>query len=370
MSPGGTTVRAETAAVVASGFEVAQARTLLGRPVKEFRCAEPVEPMVDMSDFKSRYDPKDPTQSRVDPAREQAEAARGGRLSAFATELARMSDLFVLSRPANREIAACVLHHLAVWARADALLGSPARNDELGRHQAIMTQAWQLATYAAVLDKIGDDAKGVPNADLVRIHAWIEALARSVIAEYTADNQWSRHGANHLYWSGLAVGYAGAVLRNPAMRDFAMTALNRGLDAVEADGALKGEMGRGARSGLYQSFATLALVALVRLADANGIGLTPEREQALTRMLTFDAALTRDSAAIEARTKVRQVAGHDRTSLAWIDVILPRVRQREPALADSLEGLVAEYKVRPTWNPYLGGNATLVYNPSGWRRDR
>ncbi len=353
---------------IASGFVLDEARNRLGRPAGAFACPDPAKPLVDMARFRSRYDPRDPTQSRVDPERERAEAARGSRLASFGNTIAHLSDRAVTARPRDPEIARCVLRHLAHWAEAGALLGSATDNDELGRHQAVMTQAWQLATYAAVLLKVGPE--GLDPGALARTRNWIGQLARSVVAEYAADNQWSRHGANHLYWAGLAVGYAGAALQDPGLRDFALRALRRGLADIDETGALPAEIARGSRAAIYQNFATLPLVALVRFGDANGVALSTAEERALDRLLAFDAALARDPAALEARTGVRQAPARDRSSLAWIDVVLPRLRGRDPARAADLEDLAARFAARPAWHAFLGGNAGLVYNPADQRPER
>lgn len=360
----GLALAAPTAAgsPVASGFEVERARALLGRPSGAFACPPVVEPVVDMAGLQSRYDPKDPTQSRVSPAREQHEAARGGRLMAFVTGLARIADQAVLSRPRNPDHAACALRWIAAWAREDALFANAAANDEVGRHQAVMTQAWQLSGVAATMLKV---APRPPGPDEAASRAWIGKLARSVMDEYRSDNQWSRHGANHLYWAGLAVGLAGAVLQEPEMRAFALDALHRGIADIDAAGALRQEMARGPRAMVYQHFASLALVVLVRYAEANGQGLDPQSEAAFVRMLAFTAAETRDPGRAQERSGARPLPTMNRASLAWIDPILPWAAARHPALADTLRTLITDAAARPSWHVYLGGNASLVLNPEG-----
>jgi poly(beta-D-mannuronate) lyase len=358
----GCALPARAAPAVASGFAVERARALLGRAGSAFTCPPPVEPVVDLGGLQSRYDPKDPTQSRVSPERARHEAGRGRQLMAFVTGLARLADHAVASRPRNPQIGACATRQIALWARGDALLGNTGANDEVGRHQAIMTQAWQLAGIAAAMLKV---APGPGGADEAAAREWVGRLARSVMAEYRADNQWSRHGANHLYWAGLAVGLAGAVLQDPGMRDFALDALKRGLGDIDADGALKQEMARGPRSLYYQHFASLALVVLVRYAEANGAPLDPAQSAALARMLAFTAAQTRDSGKVQERTGAKQVPTMDRTSLAWIDPILPWARAHDPALAGTLEALLRDAAARPAWHVYLGGNASAVLNPEG-----
>lgn len=358
--------RAASPAVV-SGFAVEGARALRGQPAGAAACPAPVEPVADMAGLQSRYDPKDPTQSRVSAERERHEADRGGRLMAFATALARLADQAVASRPANPDLARCALHQIAVWARRDALFAGSERNDELGRHQAVMTRAWHLANVAAVMLKV---APGPGGADGAASRAWMARLARSVMDEYGADNQWSRHGANHLYWAGVGVGLAGAVLNDPAMRDFAVAALRRGLDDIDANGALRKEMARGERALFYQHFAALALVVLVRYADANGIALDAAQETAFRRMLAFTAAGTRDPGRAQEIARARQLPTRDRQSLAWIDPVLPWLRPRDPDLAADLDALATEARARPAWHVWLGGNASAVLNPEGSPRPR
>lgn len=361
-SLGAGPVYGEDASPLRSGWDIARSRALLGGPQPPFSCPPPVPPVVDMTRFQSRYDPNDPTQSLVDPKREASQAGRDKRLGEFVNALSRLGDRYVLTKPESPAIARCAFEQLLAWAADDALLGSSAENDENGRHQAIMTQAWQLSTIAAAYLRISDAAEPSP-AEASDLRRWLKALATPVIAEYEGDNRWTRHGANHLYWAGVAVGFTGVALQDRAMLDFARRALARGLADVDDRGALTKEMERGGRSLIYQNFATLALATLLRLTVANEMKLSGGEEAAFERLIAFNVDQARDPAEASRLAKAPQAAANDRSSLAWIDVALPWARIRNAPLAERLEGLADSAGARPAWHVYLGGDASAVFNP-------
>jgi poly(beta-D-mannuronate) lyase len=335
-------------------------RAVLGKPDDPaFVCPAALAPVVDMSGFGTPYDLKDPSQSKVDPRRAALGAARYDVLIRFAGQIGALADRYLASNPPDEAVARCLVDRLRAWAVVDALLANLDDNDELGRHQAVMMQAWNLAAYASALVKLGDgDASDPARADIL---AWLRRLADSVEREFTGDNQWTRTGNNHLYWAAFGVGVAGAVLDEPARLDFAMAALARGLGDVAADGSLPKEVARGARAMMYQHFAALPLAGLVALADANGRRLTPAEEAALERLASFNAGEACDPALASRLAGAAQPKTADRTNLAWVDVDLPHLATTAPARAARLDALVAG--LRPLAHAYFGGNVTAAYDP-------
>jgi poly(beta-D-mannuronate) lyase len=312
-----------------------------------------------MSGLESRYAKDDPTQSRIDPANAAKEAARGKVLWDFTMNLGRMADQYLLSNPAKPEIADCVAHQLATWARANALTQNIEQNHEVGRHQAIMLQAWSLAGFTFAYMKLGERPHDNPDdRDMKR---WLRVLADSVMKEYSdRGSTWYRkRSSNHGLWAGLAVANAGIVLNEKAKLDFGLALLQEGLAVVAANGSLPEEMARGDRALLYQNFATMPIVALAAVAYANGRELTAAQQQALVRLLRFDLDTIKQARTTGGNALPKHV---DKSALSWADIAVCYLKTADTALADEISTTVRT--LRPLVHIYYGGNATAAFNPA------
>jgi poly(beta-D-mannuronate) lyase len=346
---------------VAAPIQPDVVRSVIGRPdAGAFQCPPPVAPVTDMGGFSTPYDVKDPTQSKVDPKRAALGAERYAALMKFGGQLSGLADRYMTSNPPDQAIARCAVADLRAWADAGALLANVDANDALGRHEAVMLQAWNLAGYTSAFAKLGKTAD-LSEADRSAIFVWFGKLADSVEQEYSGNNQWTRAGNNLFYWAAFSVGMAGAVLNERSRVDFALQALDRGLGDIASDGSLPKEIARGGRAMMYQNFASLPLAGLVALADANGRKLPTEEEAALARLVRFNLSQVCDPALASQLAGVKQPKTADRTNLAWADVILPHIATTDPQLAGALDTLVAG--VRPLSHVYFGGNVSAAYNP-------
>lgn len=352
---------------VAAPFDSAAPRAAVGRQIAFGACLEPPPPAVDMSNLESRYDPKDPTQSKVDPERDKRSKQRADALEKFVMGIDRLADRYVLSQPPNPQIAACIMHQIAVWARAGAMTAGIDKNDRIGRHQAIMTQAWYGAGVASVLIRIGG-LSAVPGPDADAVKAWLHLLAMSVRAEYSTPAAWLRPNNNHKYWAGYFVGMAAVVFDEPEFFKFARTVLDEALADVGADGSIAKEMGRGAKSLSYQQFATLPIVALAVLAERNKAPLSASQYQVLDRLMTFNVEAVARPELVEAKTNVKQEPAGRAYDFAWIDMVLPSLQRRNPTLAARLEQIAAAPRMRPAWHIFLGGDVSTTYNPAAMVR--
>lgn len=345
------------------GFDARAAGPILARPIKDFLCPPVPEPVTDMGAYQSRYDPSDPTQSRVDKRRVEAMAEREGRLKAFATQLSRLADMKVASNSDEPAVTRCVWSQLATWADAGALLANVERNDRVGRRVVTMMQAWQVTTYAAVALKLSDPREAEIRQARTRALAWIRGLIGSAMAEAAAAGPANRLSANHLYWVGVAAAFTSALSQDKEMEVFALQALRQGLKDVTPAGALGSEMRRGPRSQMYQIFGTLPLTMLARFAEANGHALSETERAALLRLVRFSGEALVDPATVGALAgTTQQVDPADRTALAWIDVILPSITRIDPATAARLSEIAEGRKQGPSWHIYAGGAVTAVYN--------
>lgn len=343
-------------------FDVEVARAILGHHTNFGACPGAPAPVADMSRFVSRYDPKDPTQSKVDLEREQLGKVRDDALQGFAKSLDHISDLAIVSDPANPAIAACVMRQLSTWARAKAMLANVEDNDRIGRHQAIMTQAWQAAAFASVVTRIGGFASS-PGEDAEAVKLWFKTLAQSITQEYSEIAGWPRPENNHVYWAAYSVGTIGVLLNDRELYDFGRTWLLKALSDVAADGSLPKEMGRGERAFMYQQFATLPIAALVALNDRNGPPLNEEQENDFERLLRFNISSSSHIEQVEALSHAPQIPASHSYDFAWVDIGLAHVSKRNKALAHSMETIASAPNMRPAWHIWLGGNVSAAYNP-------
>ncbi|MFE1601520.1 alginate lyase family protein [Methylobacterium sp. ID0610] len=348
-------------------FDPDAARQVMGRQTPSGPCTDPPPPAVDMGGLQSRYDPKDPTQSKVDPERDRRDKERSASVEKFTTEIDRLADRYATSQPPNQQIAACMMHKVAVWARAEALTRNVDQNDRLGRHQAIMTQAWHGAGLASALVRAGGlEAAPGPDADAVR--DWMRRLALNVKAEYTPPFTWLIPANNHKYWSGYFLGIAAALLNDPTLFKSARSILDDAIDDIGPDGSIAKEMSRGPRAQSYQFFATMPIVGLAVQAERNGVPLSTKQYEALDRLLTFNVDAHQNPGLAETKARAKQEPTNRSFDFAWVDMIMPSLKKRNPDLAARLDAVVSAPRMRPAWHIFLGGDVTATYNPPALSR--
>ena len=364
---GGMPAVASAADRLVPGFDLQSARMQLGRPAAAAPCPPPPPPVVDMGGLMSRYDPKDPTQSRVDQGREAQSKTHDAGMAAFATQVTRLSDRALHANPPDPATAACFMSQLAAWARADALERNVDQNDRVGRNLAIMQQAWQLATYASAFAKVGG-FEAVPAADADVVRAWMQRLARSVLTNYSGAATGAMPVHNLEYWAAYAVASAGVILNDRTMLQFGRDVLHAGLASAADDGSLPAEIARGSRAYSYQLFATMPLAGLVALADRNGMPLREGEEKALERIVQFDASNFGNPVAVEKLANAKQEPVTGSFNLAWIDILNAHFARANPQIARMLDDLAAKPGTRPMSFIYLGGDVTSPYNPQALRR--
>jgi poly(beta-D-mannuronate) lyase len=350
-----------------SGLDIDGARQKLGRYTAFGACPPAPPPAVDMSGFESRYQRNDPTQSKIDPERAARAQQQGDSFLVFTRSLGHLADKAIFAKPPNPAIHACIMSQLAVWARAGAATQKIEDNDRLGRHQAIMMQAWHGTGFASVIARIGGFA-AVPGPDADVVKAWLRGLAASVKAEYSGAAGWLRPDNNHAYWAGFFTGMAGVVLEDAELVTFSCALRDQALDDVAADGSLPKELKRGAKALEYQYFATLAIAGSVVLCEASGKPADARREAALERLVTFGLDRFIDPAPLEQKLGVKLEPANRSHDIAWAEMLIPYYAVRNPGLAARLETVMTVPKLRPVWHFYLGGNVSAGYNPMAQRR--
>jgi len=202
----------------------------------------------------------------------------------------------------SRTAAVCVYSLLTAAAKADAW------DDKMPATNGVYMQNWMLSATAIAYLKVRNSGVGTAEED-AQIQKWFGALAARV-REYF-DNGRKRPGSdawnNHIYWAGLSVAAEGIATGDVDAFHWGLTTYEMGIHAIQPDGSLAAEMGRGCMALHYQLYALGPLVMLAELAEANGIDLYAERDGAIHRLVSFNIAAMKDVSLIAKRTGETQV---------------------------------------------------------------
>ena len=201
----------------------------------------------------------------------------------------------------SRAAAACVYSLLTAAAKADAW------DDKMPTINSVYMQNWLLSGTALAYLKVRNSGAGTAQQDK-QIQQWFRTLAARV-SEYF-DNGRKHPGSdawnNHMYWAGLSVAAAGIATGDLDAFLWGMSAYEMGLYAIQPDGSLDAEMGRGRMALHYQLYALGPLIILAELGEANALDLYAEREGAIHRLVKFDVAAMKDPTLIAKRTGEQQ----------------------------------------------------------------
>jgi poly(beta-D-mannuronate) lyase len=201
----------------------------------------------------------------------------------------------------SREAAACVYSLLSAAAKADAW------DDKMPTNNAIYMQNWMLSGTALAYLKVRNSGAATPQQD-AQIQQWFRTLAARV-REYF-DSGRKRPGSdawnNHMYWVGLAVASAGIANNDADMFLWGLATYEMGIHAIQQDGSLDAEMGRGQKALHYQLYALGPLIMLAELGEANGLDLYAEREGAIHRLVWFNLAAMKNPSLLEKRAEAKQ----------------------------------------------------------------
>jgi poly(beta-D-mannuronate) lyase len=331
------------AAQLRGPVDVAARRALVGRtlpPAAPWAIPEPIRDLAGVSYYTDAH------HSVADPALKRRNQEAFVPLRAFVAGVVALADRWMLGRPADPAIAAQAVRALAVWARADALLGSV---NQQGEYEREWTLAGLALAYLRVRDAAGADVAG--RADVER---WLVRIAEAVRPHYGHAGRASSAN-NHAYWAGLAVAAAGAAAQDRALYDWGLGQARVGIGQVRTDGFLPLELERRALALHYHLFALAPLVMTAELAAANGTNLYEEGDGALRRLAARTIAGLRDPAPFAAAAGAPQELklpprGAD---LAWAEPYFARFRDRRlaPLLAAA----------RPLRDDRLGGDLTAAF---------
>jgi len=174
-------------------------------------------------------------------------------------------------------------------------------------NNSVYMQNWLLSGTVLAYLKVRNSGAGTPQQD-EQIQQWFGKLAARV-KEYF-DNGRKHPGSdawnNHMCWAGLSLAAAGIATRDLESFLWGMSTYEMGVYAIQPDGSLDAEMGRGRMALHYQLYALEPLIMLAELGEANGLDLYAEREGAIHKLVQFDIAAMKDPGVIAKRTGEQQ----------------------------------------------------------------
>jgi poly(beta-D-mannuronate) lyase len=327
-------------------FDVAQRRALMGvHNTVKTACKSPPPPVRDMT-FHGFYR-KGTGSSVVDHDAMRRYRAARQPIDDFERHVIKHSDEYVATRPANPEIAACVLTWLYRWAGAGAYLGETSR-------QGGFVRKWSLGTISLTYLKIRN-AKGLDPARKKTVEDWIGKWTAVVHDDYATHLHRSSRNNNHAYWAAWSVGLAAVVLDNRKLFDWMVGRYHIALRQIEPDGTLPLELKRGSKALHYHVFSVQALVLIAELGTRNGFDLYSAQNDALKRFMKRTVAGLANPALFADKTGKKQswVGKLNGGKLAWMEPYYARFR--DPLLLTWIK------RYRPMKNRRAGGNATLLY---------
>ena len=197
--------------------------------------------------------------------------------------------------------ATCVYSLLTAAAQADAWV------DKTPQTNGIYMQNWLLSGTALAYLKVRKSGAGTAEQDAL-IQQWFRLLAAQVREYFDSGRKQPGSDAwnNHMYWAGLSVAAEGIATGDAEAFLWGLAAYEMGVHAIQPDGSLDAEMGRGRMALHYQLYALEPLIMLAELGESNGIDLYAEREGAIHRLVKFDVAAMNDPSLIAKRTGEEQ----------------------------------------------------------------
>jgi poly(beta-D-mannuronate) lyase len=316
-------------------------------------CPAPIAPVP--LDFSGFYKPGT-SSSEVDAEAMRKYRAATAPIAAYENAITRMSDAYLSAAERDAALAGCVLDWLYAWAAQGAMLTAES-------HQGEFLRKWGLAPVAATYIKIRH-ATGLDDAKNAAVRKWIADWAHIVRDDYDSHTARSSRRNNHLNWAALSVTWAGVATDDRALFDWGLAKYRIALEQIAKDGTLPLEIDRKSKARHYHLFALQPLVFIAETAARNGVDLYTEDSGALQRLVARVVASLDDPSYFARLTGQKQ---------AWIGKLNGgKLTWMEPYYARFADARLRPWldRFRPLKNRRTGGNATLLYSPDPFGKQR
>ncbi|MBM7060044.1 mannuronate-specific alginate lyase [Pseudomonas sp. UL073] len=337
------------------GYYAPIEKVVSGEPPK---CAAAPTPYTAQLVFRSKYEGSDGARATLN--RDSEKAFR-----------AKTKDITTLERGVNRQVMRfmskgqpqdlqCTLQWLSAWAQADALLSTDFN------HTGKSMRKWALGSLSSawLRLKYSESRPLAPYAQQSQlIESWFTKLAEQTVKDWS--NLPLKQINNHSYWAAWSVMATSVVTNRRDLFDWSVQQFQVAAGQVDADGYLPNELKRKQRALAYHNYALPPLAMIAAFAQANGVDLREDHDEALRRLAERVMAGVADPEAFEDKTGDDQ----DMTDLkkdekfSWLEPYCTVYRCSPKTL---------EWKqdMQPFKNFRLGGDVTRVFDPQAQDKEK
>ncbi len=269
------------------------------RPGSAPTCPTMPTPYTANLEFTSKYQGSDQARATLNRQAEKAFRKQTEDITRLEKELSRLVTGYMRSGQQGR--LDCAVDWLDQWARADAL------ESEQFNHTGKSIRKWALGSLAGAWLHL-KFSESQPLADYsqqsARIEAWFVRLAEHTVREWS-DLPLKKIN-NHSYWAAWSVMAAAVISDRRDLFDWSVDQFRVAAGQVDENGFLGNEMKRRQRALAYHNYALPPLAMIAAFAQANGVDLRDENDDALRRLAEQVLAGARDPQDFAARSGAKQ----------------------------------------------------------------
>ncbi|UVE16867.1 mannuronate-specific alginate lyase [Pseudomonas sp. LS44] len=254
----------------------------------------------------------------------------------------------------------CTLQWLTAWAQANALLSTDYN------HTGKSMRKWALGSLSSawLRLKFSESQPLTPYApQSQQIEAWFAEVAEQTVKDWS-DLPLQQIN-NHSYWAAWSVMATAVVTDRRDLFDWSVQQFQVAAGQVDSDGFLPNELKRQKRALDYHNYALPPLAMIAAFAQANGVDLRDDHDQALRRVAERVMQGIADPQAFVTKVgKSQKIPDLDEAGkFAWLEPYCTLYRC-------SAETLKWKQSMQPLKNFRLGGDLTQLFEPKAEEKEK
>lgn len=317
-----------------------------------FRCEPAPRPYTGALQFRSKYEGSDKARATFNAASDKAFRESTEDITTLERGVSKMVGQYMRDgRPAQLD---CTLTWLGTWARAGALESTDYN------HTGKSMRKWALGSMSGSWLRLkfsNSQPLAAHQAEAELIEKWLARLAEQTVRDWS-DLPLEKIN-NHSYWAAWAVMATAVATDRRDLFDWAVKEYKVGANQVDEQGFLPNELKRKQRALAYHNYALPPLAMIASFAQANGVDLRGENNNALHRLGQKVLYGARDPSAFKKRNGEKQDMKDLKidSKYAWLEPWCSLYQ----CSGDTLK---RKRGMQPFNNFRLGGDLTRVYDPS------
>ena len=345
---------AQAALVAPQGYYAGIEKIKTGK--NNFRCDAVPTPYTGPLQFRSKYEGSDKARATLNEASEQAFRDSTADITSLERGVAKIVGQYM--RDGRPQQLDCALTWLGDWARADALMSGNYN------HTGKSMRKWALGSLSSSWLRLkfsNSQPLAAHQAEAEAIEKWFARLAEQTVRDWS-DLPLEKIN-NHSYWAAWSVMATAVATDRRDLFDWAVKEYKVGANQVDAQGFLPNELKRNQRALAYHNYALPPLAMIASFAQANGVDLRHENNDALQRLGRNVLDGSRDPSAFKTRNGEKQDM-HDlkvNNKYVWLEPWCS-------LYSCNAETLQRKRGMQPFDSFRLGGDMTRIYDPKGENR--